>query len=162
MKRPTLIFMHLKIPDFKAPDLELPPLIVETHGGPTAAASRVLNLGIQYWTSRGFALVDVDYRGSTGFGREYREKIYNNWDVAAEDCANLATYLSEKGFVNKEKLICRGSSAGGYTALALLTFLDVFKAGASYYGISDLESLTKNTHKFEYFYVQKTYWKISR
>ena len=139
-----------KNPDTTAPSRELPPLIVKSHGGPTAAADATFNLKIQYWTSRGFAYLDVNYGGSTGYGRAYRQRLDQQWGIVdVNDCVNGAKYLVDQGLVDEEKLIITGSSAGGYTTLAALTFRDTFKAGASYYGISDLEVLAKETHKFE-------------
>ncbi|MBE9167430.1 S9 family peptidase [Pleurocapsales cyanobacterium LEGE 06147] len=136
--------------DFMAPEGELPPLIVKSHGGPTAAASVSLSLRIQYWTSRGFSYLDVNYGGSIGYGRQYRQRLEKNWGIVdVDDCVNGAKYLVEQGKVDGDRLIITGSSAGGYTTLAALTFRDTFKAGASYYGISDLEILAKETHKFE-------------
>lgn len=136
--------------DFTAEAGERPPLLVKSHGGPTAAASATLNLRIQYWTSRGFAFVDVNYGGSTGYGREYRQRLNGNWGIVdVDDCANVAKSLAEQGRVDEDRLAIAGGSAGGYTTLAALTFKDVFKAGASYYGVSDLEALAKDTHKFE-------------
>jgi dipeptidyl aminopeptidase/acylaminoacyl peptidase len=136
--------------DFCAPEGELPPLLVKSHGGPTAATSASYNLRIQYWTSRGFAFVDVNYGGSTGYGRDYRQRLNKNWGIVdVEDCINVAKYLVQQGQVDGEKLAISGGSAGGYTTLAALTFHDTFKAGASYYGVSDLEALAKDTHKFE-------------
>lgn len=136
--------------DYLAPAGELPPLIVKSHGGPTAASSTVFNLSIQYWTSRGFALVDVNYRGSTGYGRAYRQSLQGQWGIVdVADCVQAAEYLVAQGWVDGDRLIIRGSSAGGYTTLAALTFTDRFKAGASYYGVSDLEALARDTHKFE-------------
>ncbi len=137
-------------PNFVAPKEEKPPLIVKCHGGPTAATGTGFNLGIQFWTSRGFAFLDVNYRGSTGFGRAYQDALQGHWgiyDVA--DCVAGATYLVDQGWVDPKKLAMRGSSAGGYTTLAALTFTSVFQAGASYYGVSDLEALATDTHKFE-------------
>ena len=128
----------------------LPPLIVLTHGGPTAATNGILNLEIQYWTSRGFAILDVNYRGSTGYGSHYRKQLDGKWGVYdVEDCINGAIHLVNKGEVNPNQLIIKGSSAGGYTALAALTFSDIFTGGVSYYGISDLIALAEETHKFE-------------
>jgi len=136
--------------DFAAPDDERPPLLVKSHGGPTAATSTAFNLKIQYWTSRGFAVLDVNYRGSTGYGRAYREALKGQWGIAdVDDCANGAKYLAEAGWVDGDRLVIDGGSAGGYTTLCALTFRDVFKAGASYYGVSDLEALATDTHKFE-------------
>ena len=137
-------------PDYEPPKGELPPLIVKSHGGPTAAASVNLNLRIQYWTSRGFAYVDVNYGGSIGYGRQYRERLENNWGIVdVDDCVNAAKYLVKQRKADENRLVISGSSAGGYTTLAALTFRDIFKAGASYYGISDLETIAKDTHKFE-------------
>ena len=136
--------------DYIAPKGEKPPLIVKSHGGPTASASNTFNLKIQYWTSRGFAVVDVNYGGSTGYGREYRQRLKDRWGIVdVDDCANAAKYLAEKGLVDGERLAIAGGSAGGYTTLCALTFRDSFKAGASYYGVSDLEALATDTHKFE-------------
>jgi len=128
----------------------LPPLLVKSHGGPTAGASTQLNLGIQYWTSRGYAVADVDYTGSTGYGRAYRDGLKGTWGVRdVEDCCEAARYLADQGLVDPEMLAIEGGSAGGYTTLACLAFQDRFKAGASFYGIGDLETLAKDTHKFE-------------
>ena len=136
--------------DYEAPAGERPPLIVISHGGPTSASTTTLKLSIQYWTSRGFGVLDVNYGGSTGYGREYRERLNGQWGVVdVDDCANGARYLVERGEADGDRLIIRGGSAGGYTTLAALTFRDVFKAGASYYGISDLELLEQDCHKFE-------------
>jgi dipeptidyl aminopeptidase/acylaminoacyl peptidase len=136
--------------DCAAPPGDLPPLIVVSHGGPTAAASSGLNLALQFWTSRGFAILDVNYRGSTGYGRAYREALDGVWGIAdVEDCAAGARYLVERQQVDGARLAIRGGSAGGYTTLAALAFTDVFRAGASYYGVSDLEALARDTHKFE-------------
>jgi dipeptidyl aminopeptidase/acylaminoacyl peptidase len=137
-------------PDYRAEDGELPPLLVKSHGGPTAATSSQLNLRTQYWTSRGFGVVDVNYGGSTGYGREYRQRLDAQWGIVdVDDCANAAKFLAYAGKVDRDRMAMSGSSAGGYTTLCALTFRDVFKAGASYYGISDLTALTKETHKFE-------------
>ena len=131
---------------------ELPPAIVVSHGGPTSQASTCLNLAVQLWTSRGFAVIDVDYRGSTGYGRAYREALRGQWGVAdVEDCVNAARHLA--GEVDLRRLAIRGASAGGYSTLCALTFTDVFAAGASYFGVGDLESLTRETHKFEECYL---------
>jgi dipeptidyl aminopeptidase/acylaminoacyl peptidase len=136
--------------DFQADPTERPPLLVKSHGGPTAATSSEFNLRIQYWTSRGFAVLDVDYGGSTGYGRAYRQRLNGNWGIVdVQDCSNGAKYLVEKGWVDRDRLVIAGGSAGGYTTLCALTFYDVFKAGASYYGVSDLEVLATDTHKFE-------------
>lgn len=136
--------------EYAAPSNERSPLIVISHGGPTSASTTTLKLSIQYWTSRGFGVLDVNYGGSTGYGREYRERLNGQWGVVdVDDCANGARYLVERGEADGNRLIIRGGSAGGYTTLAALTFRDVFKAGASYYGISDLELLEEDCHKFE-------------
>lgn len=136
--------------DYTAPEGELPPLLVKSHGGPTAATSVTFNLKIQYWTSRGFGYLDVNYGGSTGYGRNYRQRLKNHWGIVdVNDCANAAKYLADTGRVDGDRLAITGGSAGGYTTLAALTFRDTFKAGASHYGVSDLEALAKETHKFE-------------
>ncbi len=133
-----------------APPGERPPLLVKSHGGPTAAASPALEPGIQYWTSRGFAVADVDYRGSTGHGRAYRERLRGGWGVLdVEDCIRAARHLAGEGLADPERLTISGGSAGGFTTLCALTFHDVFAAGASRYGIGDLEALVRDTHKFE-------------
>lgn len=136
--------------DYTAPADDLPPLLVISHGGPTSATSTALDLEIQYWTSRGIAVLDVNYGGSSGYGRAYRQRLNDQWGVVdVDDCVNGALYLAENGHVDANRLAIRGGSAGGYTTLSALTFRDVFKAGASYYGISDLEAMTTDTHKFE-------------
>jgi len=136
--------------DYTAPQGEKPPLIVMSHGGPTSAASSTFSLRTQYWTSRGFAVVDVNYGGSSGYGRAYRERLKGAWGVVdVDDCVNAARHLVDEGKADPDRLIIRGGSAGGYTTLAALTFRNVFKAGASYYGISDLEALERDSHKFE-------------
>ena len=141
-------------PDVAAPAGEKPPLLVLSHGGPTDQAPDVFEPRTQFWTSRGFAVVDVNYGGSSGFGRAYRERLNGTWGIVdVEDCVNAALYLVETGRVDVNRLCIRGGSAGGYTTLAALTFYDVFKAGASYYGISDIEVLAQDTHKFESRYV---------
>lgn len=137
-------------PDYTAPTDEKPPLLIKLHGGPTAATSASLSLGVQYWTSRGFAILDLNYRGSTGYGRAYRDQLKENWGIAdVADCVYGAEFLAAQGWVDPERLCISGGSAGGYTTLCALTFFDTFKAGASYYGISDLEALAHDTHKFE-------------
>ncbi len=137
-------------PDYSAPDGETPPLLVKSHGGPTAGASAVLNLSTQYWTSRGFAVLDVDYRGSTGYGRAYRKLLDGKWGIAdMEDCANGALYLARQGLADPKRFAITGGSAGGYTTLCALTFRNEFRAGASHFGVSDLEALALDTHKFE-------------
>ena len=136
--------------DYAAPEDKRPPLLVMSHGGPTGTTSSTLNLNVQYWTSRGIAVLDVNYGGSSGYGTEYRRRLNGQWGVVdIDDCVNGATYLVERGEVDGERLAIKGGSAGGYTTLSALTFRDVFKAGASYYGISDLEAMTGDTHKFE-------------
>lgn len=137
-------------PDFVAPAGEKPPLLVVGHGGPTGATQATLNLGYQYWTSRGFGVLDVNYGGSTGYGRSYRERLYGQWGIVdVDDCINGTKYLVVQGKVDGNRLAIRGGSAGGYTTLAALTFRKLFKAGASYFGIGDLEALHTDTHKFE-------------
>jgi dipeptidyl aminopeptidase/acylaminoacyl peptidase len=136
--------------DYVAPGDEKPPLLVRCHGGPTSAASSALDLRTQYWTSRGVAVLDVNYGGSTGFGRAYRQRLNGHWGVVdVDDCVNGALFLVGQGEVDAGRLAISGGSAGGYTTLCALTFRDIFKAGASYYGISDLEALAADTHKFE-------------
>jgi dipeptidyl aminopeptidase/acylaminoacyl peptidase len=138
---------------FVAPPDSLPPLIVISHGGPTGMASSTLKLSTQYWSSRGFAVLDVNYGGSSGFGRAYRDALKGQWGIVdVEDCVNGARYLVERGLVDGERLIIRGGSAGGLTTLCALAFHNVFKAGASYYGVSDLKSLDQDSHKFESHY----------
>lgn len=133
-----------------APENTLPPLIVMCHGGPTGATETSLNLKIQFWTNRGFAVLDVNYRGSTGYGRQYRDRLKGNWGITdVIDVCSGAQYLIDRELVDKNKIAIRGSSAGGYTVLAALAFGDIFKAGASLYGIGDLEALATDTHKFE-------------
>ncbi|HEY6697389.1 MAG TPA: prolyl oligopeptidase family serine peptidase [Acidimicrobiales bacterium] len=131
-------------------DGQKPPLLVFIHGGPTAAARPMLQLGIQYWTSRGFAVADVNYGGSTGYGREYVHQLDDNWGVIdLDDCVAAARWLAERGRVDPDRLAIRGGSAGGYTTLAALAFRDTFAAGASHFGVADLEALATETHKFE-------------
>lgn len=132
----------------------LPPLLVMCHGGPTGATESGLNLKIQFWTSRGFAVLDINYRGSTGYGRTYRERLKNNWGVTdVIDACSGVDYVVAQQLVDPHKVAIRGSSAGGYTTLAALTFSNRFKAGASLYGIGDLEALAHDTHKFEAHYL---------
>lgn len=136
--------------DYQVSVTEKPPLVVKSHGGPTAATSSSLSLKIQYWTSRGFAVLDVNYGGSTGYGREYRQRLNKTWGIVdVDDCCNGAKFLAEQGLVDGNRMAIAGGSAGGYTTLCALTFKDVFKAGASYYGVSDLAALATDTHKFE-------------
>ena len=142
--------------DYSAALDEKPPLIVLCHGGPTAMADPSLDIRKQYWTSRGFALLDVNYSGSTGFGRAYRERLNGNWGLRdAEDCCDAAQHMVDMGLADAERLIIKGGSAGGYTVLCALTFHPTFSAGASYYGIGDLESLMTDTHKFESHYLDR-------
>ncbi len=136
--------------DFQAPPDTVPPLIVKSHGGPTAATSGAFKLKTQYWTSRGFAVLDVNYGGSTGYGRAYRQLLRGRWGIVdVDDCCAGAEYLVRQGLADPERLAITGGSAGGFTTMAALAFRDVFKAGASYYGVSDLEALARDTHKFE-------------
>ena len=137
-------------PEFDGPEGERPPLLVLIHGGPTSAARPMLSLGRQYWTSRGFAVADVNYRGSTGYGRAYRNLLQGQWGIAdVEDCVAVCAFLVERGDVDPDRLCIRGGSAGGFTTLAALTFHDVFAAGASHFGVADLGALATDTHKFE-------------
>lgn len=144
------IYYKPKNKDHEAPITERPPLLVKTHGGPTAAASSAFSPSIQYWTSRGFAVLDVNYGGSTGYGRAYRNRLIGKWGIVdIDDAVNGAKYLVNQGKADGDRLTIDGGSAGGYTTLAALTFRNVFKAGASYYGVSDMSSLAEETHKFE-------------
>ena len=141
-------------PDFEASAGELPPLVTFIHGGPTSATNPGFGLAIQYWTTRGFAVVDVNYGGSTGYGTAYRKSLNGNWGIVdREDCEAAARYLVERGDVDGNRLAIRGGSAGGYTTLCALTFGDVFTAGASYSGVSDAAALAEDTHKFESRYI---------
>jgi dipeptidyl aminopeptidase/acylaminoacyl peptidase len=143
-------------PDYQATPGTLPPLLVKSHGGPTSATSSQLSLKVQYWTSRGFGYVDVNYRGSSGYGRAYQEQLTGQWGVVdVTDCIAAAKYLVAKGLADPQKLAISGGSAGGYTTLCALTFHRVFQAGASHYGIGDLEALLRDTHKFESRYLDK-------
>ena len=136
-------------------DNELPPAIALAHGGPTSSTDSSLNLKIQFWTSRGFAVVDINYRGSTGFGRKYRQLLNNNWGIAdVEDTSHAISHLASEGKIDPNRCIIRGGSAGGFTVLSALTFTNTFKAGASLYGIGDLEILATDTHKFESLYLE--------
>ena len=142
--------------NFSAPQGDRPPLLVCSHGGPTGAASPTLRLEYQYWTSRGIAVVDVNYGGSTGYGRAYRQRLDDRWGIVdIDDCANAARFLVQRGQADEKRLAIRGGSAGGYTTLGALTFRNLFRAGASYYGVSDLEALAKDTHKFESRYLDR-------
>ena len=136
--------------DYSVNTDERPPLIVLAHGGPTAAARSKLQLALRFWTSRGFAVVDVNYRGSSGFGRGYRKQLEGQWGIAdVEDCVAVARFLVDRGDVDAQRLIIRGGSAGGFTVLSALAFHDTFTAGASLYGVADLTALAEDTHKFE-------------
>ena len=142
--------------DFEAPAGELPPLVVMSHGGPTSSARSELDLSVQYFTSRGLAVVDVDYGGSTGYGRDYRRRLDGQWGVVdLADCVNAARHLADAGLVDGRRMAIRGGSAGGFTTLCALTFSDVFAAGASYYGVADLAALATDTHKFESRYLDR-------
>jgi dipeptidyl aminopeptidase/acylaminoacyl peptidase len=141
--------------DYQPPEGELPPLIVMSHGGPTSATVSNFNLRMQYWTSRGFAVLDVDYGGSTGYGRAYRDQLKNNWGIVdVEDCEAGAQYVISQKWVDPKRAAITGGSAGGFTTLAALTFGKVFTVGASYYGVSDLSGLVEDTHKFESRYLE--------
>jgi dipeptidyl aminopeptidase/acylaminoacyl peptidase len=143
-------------PDFHAPRGELPPLIVKSHGGPTGSTSSELRLSTQFWTSRGFAVCDVNYGGSTGYGRAYRVRLEGRWgEVDVLDCIAATRFLVAKQRVDERRLAIAGGSAGGYTTLCALTFHEVFRAGASHYGVSDLEALARDTHKFESRYLDR-------
>ncbi len=142
--------------DFVAPEGELPPLLLHVHGGPTAAASNTLDASVQYWTSRGFAFMDVNYAGSSNYGRQYRQRLTLNWGlVDLEDCQNAAKFAATNGWVDPKRMMITGGSAGGFTSLCALTFSDVFATGASHYGISNLETLVADTHKFESRYLDR-------
>jgi dipeptidyl aminopeptidase/acylaminoacyl peptidase len=143
-------------PEFEAPEGELPPLIVESHGGPTSHATPALDPEFLYWTSRGIGVVDVNYRGSSGYGREYRNKLRGEWGVVdTEDCVKAALHLAAEGEADRGRLAIRGGSAGGYAVLCALTFHDVFATGASYFGVADAETMTGDTHKFESRYLDR-------
>jgi dipeptidyl aminopeptidase/acylaminoacyl peptidase len=135
---------------FVAPEGERPPLIVMSHGGPTSMSTNGFSLGVQWWTTRGFAVLDVNYGGSTGFGRPYRQRLERQWGIVdVEDCVAAARHVAQRGLVDPARIAIRGGSAGGYTTLAALAASDVFKAGASHYGVADLKLLAQETHKFE-------------
>jgi dipeptidyl aminopeptidase/acylaminoacyl peptidase len=137
-------------PDYTALPGERPPLLVKSHGGPTAAAWNTLEPLIQFWTSRGIAVLDVNYRGSSGYGREYRNLLRGQWGIVdVEDCINGAKSLAQTQRIDPMRVMISGGSAGGYTTLCALTFHNFFRAGGSHYGVSDLEALAKDTHKFE-------------
>jgi dipeptidyl aminopeptidase/acylaminoacyl peptidase len=143
-------------PDFVAPEGELPPLLVTVHGGPTSAHAAMLDLDVQYWTSRGIAVASVNYGGSTGYGRAYRERLKGEWGVVdTVDSINAARYLIARGDADPARVGVRGGSAGGYTTLNALTRHDFFTAGASLFGLADLEAFaTGGTHKFESRYLE--------
>jgi dipeptidyl aminopeptidase/acylaminoacyl peptidase len=142
--------------DFTASSNEKPPLVVMIHGGPTAQASGNFAMEKQFWTSRGFAVLDVNYGGSTGYGRDYRNLLNHNWGIVdIEDCVRGVHYLASQGLVDPNKVVIRGGSAGGYTTLAALAFTKTFKAGASYFGVADLTMLAQDTHKFESRYLEQ-------
>jgi dipeptidyl aminopeptidase/acylaminoacyl peptidase len=137
-------------PHFEGPKDELPPLIVESHGGPTGSTSSAFNMEMQFWTSRGFAVLDVNYGGSTGYGRAYRERLNDAWGIVdVQDCVTGAEMLADQKLVDPARMVIKGGSAGGFTTLAALTSTPVFSAGVSYYGIGDLEAMARDTHKFE-------------
>jgi dipeptidyl aminopeptidase/acylaminoacyl peptidase len=141
---------------YKGPPDEKPPLLVMSHGGPTSAVTSTLKLSHQYWTSRGFAIVDVNYGGSTGYGREYRERLSGQWGIVdVEDCIAAKRYLADRGDIDPKRVAIRGGSAGGYTTLCALAFHNEFAAGASHYGVGDLTALAQDTHKFESRYLDK-------
>ena len=141
-------------PDYAGSADELPPLLVKCHGGPTASASSVLDLTTQFWTSRGIAVLDVNHRGSSGFGRAFRNRLHLSWGIVdVDDCINGAKSLVAEGLVDDKRMVIRGGSAGGYTTLAALVFRDFFHGGASYYGVSDVAALARETHKFESCYL---------
>jgi dipeptidyl aminopeptidase/acylaminoacyl peptidase len=135
---------------FRGPEGELPPLIVMSHGGPTGMSTPVFDSRLQFWTTRGIGVLSVNYRGSSGYGRAYRDRLRGSWGVVdVDDCASGATAMASMGRADPQRLAIRGGSAGGYTTLAALTFRDVFTAGASLFGVADLELLARDTHKFE-------------
>ncbi len=137
-------------PQFCGPMAEKPPLIVKMHGGPTFHSLPYLSYETQFWTTRGFAVLDANYRGSSGFGRDYRRSLYGEWGVKdIEDAVNGALYVAEKGLVDPDRLLIRGGSAGGFAVMASMTRYDIFAAGANYFGVSDMEMFVQDTHKFE-------------
>jgi dipeptidyl aminopeptidase/acylaminoacyl peptidase len=148
------LFYPPRNPHFVGRTDEKPPLLVKCHGGPTASASSALNLTTQFWTSRGIAVLDVNYGGSTGFGRAFRERLRGNWGIVdVDDCVNGAKFLVAQGLVDEQRIVISGGSAGGYTTLAALVFRDFFHGGASHYGVSDPAALARDTHKFESHYL---------
>lgn len=143
-------FYRPRNPEFTGPADERPPLLVKCHGGPTAAVTSTLDLRTQYWTSRGYAVLDVNYGGSTGYGRRYRDRLKGRWgEVDVEDCARGAQALASQGLVDGKRMMITGGSAGGFTVLCALAFRKAFSSGASHFGVSDLEAMTRDTHKFE-------------
>jgi dipeptidyl aminopeptidase/acylaminoacyl peptidase len=150
------LFYPPKNSKYAGPADEKPPLLVISHGGPTSATTSNLRLSLQYWTNRGFAVVDVDYGGSSGYGREYRERLNGMWGIVdVEDCINALRYLAARGDIDPRRAAIRGGSAGGYTTLCALVFHNVFAAGASHFGVGDLAALVRDTHKFESRYLDK-------
>ena len=148
-------FTPPKNKEFIGPSHKQPPLIVKSHGGPTAHVNSSLNLETQFFTSRGFAVLEVNYGGSSGYGRQYRERLKNNWGIVdVLDCIHGANYLVQQKMVDPKKIAIKGRSAGGYTALCGLAFHTTFRLGVCYYGVSDLEALAKKTHKFESHYLE--------
>ena len=142
--------------EYTGPSGEQPPLLVISHGGPTSATSTTLSWNVQYWTSRGIAVLDVNYGGSSGYDRAYRQRLNGQWGVVdVDDCVNGARHLVKISEVDGDRLAIRGGSAGGYTTLCALTFRNIFKAGASYFGLSDLDAFVKDTHKFESRYLDR-------
>jgi len=143
-------------PGYQAPEGEKPPVIVAIHGGPTSAARAALDPAKLFWTSRGFGIVDVDYGGSTGYGREYRQRLDGEWGIVdVRDCALAVAHLADQGKADPDRLLIHGGSAGGYTTLLALALRDEFAAGASYFGVADLEALAVHTHKFESRYLDR-------
>jgi dipeptidyl aminopeptidase/acylaminoacyl peptidase len=148
------IYYPPKNRDYEGPPDEKPPLMVSCHGGPTSSAGPTYTFEYHYWTSRGFAVVDVNYGGSSGYGRAYRNRLYGNWGVVdVDDCINAARFLVAEGLADADRLWITGGSAGGFTVLLSLTKRDFYDTGASHYGIGDLELFVKETHKFEAHYV---------
>ena len=150
-RRAHALFYPPHNPDFTAPEGDRPPLMVRVHGGPTAHVTARLSVEVQFFTSRGFAVVDVNYGGSTGYGREYRDRLRGQWGVVdTDDAVNAALALADAGEVDRDRMVITGGSAGGWTVLCALAFHpDVFAAGADYYGVSDLAGFVDDTHKFE-------------
>ncbi len=150
------LFYRPRNPETDGPAQERPPLLVRCHGGPTAAATPSLDPVVQFWTTRGFAFADVNYGGSTGYGRRYRQRLDGRWGVVdVDDCVAAARHLAAAGEIDPARMAVRGSSAGGFTVLAALAFRSVFRAGSVYYGVSDLETLVRDTHKFESHYLDR-------